>query len=192
MSGSCPYGKRCCFIHTELPASGAPPGADGAPPPQIPDTRARSLSTNSDPNEQSVSLLARISAKRKEETSSSNAQNIPSTPVDVPSPGGYQFTRPPTGSLRVDTSVLDSSGSKQNKSAYPTFASNVMMSSNDSAKSPVPVTAGPDLGRHNSSRLEIVGYNQVSSLLLLGLDRILMFLVAHQQVELQRPSLLQW
>lgn len=166
MSGSCPYGKRCCFIHTELPASGAPPGADGAPPPQIPDGRARSLSTNSDPNEQSISLLARISAKRKEETSASSNQNTASTPVDAsPSPGGYQFnSRPPTNSLRIDTSVLDSSGGgKQNKSAYPTFASNVMMSSSD-AKSPVPVTAGPDLGRHNSSRLEIVGYNQVRPL----------------------------
>ncbi|KAF7978926.1 hypothetical protein HWV62_44466 [Athelia sp. TMB] len=161
VSGSCPYGKRCCFIHTELPASGAPPGADGAPPPQIPDTRARSLSTNSDPNEQSVSLLARISAKRKEE-SSSNTGN-PATPVDAsPSPGGYQFTRPATGSLRVDTSVLDPSLSKQNKSAYPSFASNVMLS-NDAAKSPVPVTAGPDLGSHNRSRLEIVGYNQRAS-----------------------------
>jgi len=161
VSGSCPYGKRCCFIHTELPASGAPPGADGAPPPQIPDGRARSLSTNSDPNDQSTSLLARISAKRKEETS---GQNSASTPVDVsPPPNGFQFnSRPPTGSLRVDTSVLDSSAGKQNKSAYPTFASNVMVPQNDQAsvKSPVPVTAGPDLGRHNNSRLEIVGYNQ--------------------------------
>ena len=166
MSGSCPYGKRCCFIHTELPASGAPPGADGAPPPQVPDGRARSLSTNSDPNDQSISLLARISAKRKEDTSAPNSQNSASTPVDVsPPPTGYQFSsRPPTGSLRVDTSVLDSSAGKQNKSAYPTFASNVKMPQNDqaSAKSPVPVTAGPDLGRHNNSRLEIVGYNQVS------------------------------
>jgi len=58
--------------------------------------------------------------------------------------------------------VLDSSATKQNKSAYPTFASNVMLPTNDQStvKSPVPVTAGPDLGRHNNSRLEIVGYNQ--------------------------------
>ncbi|KIM85507.1 hypothetical protein PILCRDRAFT_366536 [Piloderma croceum F 1598] len=164
VSGSCPYGKRCCFIHTELPASGAPPGADGAPPPQMPDGRARSLSTNSDPNEQSISLLARISAKRKEDVSGPNSQNSASTPVDVsPPPSGYQFnSRPPTGTLRVDTSVLDSSAGKQNKSAYPTFASNVVVPQNDqaSAKSPVPATAGPDLGRHNNSRLEIVGYNQ--------------------------------
>ncbi|KIJ09240.1 hypothetical protein PAXINDRAFT_157937 [Paxillus involutus ATCC 200175] len=31
-----------------------------------------------------------------------------------------------------------------------------------SMKSPVPLTAGPDLGRHNPSRLDIVGYNQSS------------------------------
>jgi hypothetical protein len=164
VSGSCPYGKRCCFIHTELPASGAPPGADGAPPPQIPDGRARSLSTNSDPNDQSISLLARISAKRKEDVAGPNSQNNTPTPVDAsPPPSGFQFnSRPPTGSLRVDTSVLDSTGGKQNKSAYPTFASNVVMPQNDqsSAKSPVPATAGPDLGRHNNSRLEIVGYSQ--------------------------------
>ena len=166
MSGSCPYGKRCCFIHTELPASGAPPGADGAPPPQIPDGRARSLSTNSDPNDQSISLLARISAKRKEDVGPNSQNNTP-TPVDAsPPPSGFQFnSRPPTGSLRVDTSVLDSTGGKQNKSAYPTFASNVVMPQNDqsSTKSPVPATAGPDLGRHNNSRLEIVGYSQVCS-----------------------------
>lgn len=134
----------------------------------MPDGRARSLSTNSDPNEQSISLLARISAKRKEDVSGTNSQNSASTPVDVsPPPSGYQFnSRPPTGTLRVDTSVLDSSAGKQNKSAYPTFASNVVVPQNDqaSAKSPVPATAGPDLGRHNNSRLEIVGYNQVSSL----------------------------
>ena len=172
MSGSCPYGKRCCFIHTELPASGAPPGADGAPPPQIPDGRARSLSTNSDPNDQSISLLARISAKRKEEASAPNSQNSASTSDDTSSPpSGFQFnSRPPTGSLRVDTSVLDGSGGKQNKSAYPTFASNVVIPQTDqaSAKSPVPVTAGPDLGRHNNSRVDIVGYNQVSSLIGIG------------------------
>lgn len=123
------------------------------------------MSTNSDPNDQSISLLARISAKRKEEVSGPN-QNNASTPVDgSPPSSGYQFDRrPPTGSLRVDTSVLDSSAGKQNKSAYPSFASNVMVATNDqaSAKSPVPVTAGPDLGRHNNARLEIVGYNQVN------------------------------
>ncbi|KAJ7169530.1 hypothetical protein C8R46DRAFT_200121 [Mycena filopes] len=148
VSGSCPYGKRCCFIHTELPPSGA--AGEAIPPP--PDGRARSLSTNSDPNEGSVSLLARI-AKRE-------SNNAP-TPTEASPSSGFQFTRPPTGSLRVDTSVEASL--KQNKSAYPSFASNGVLihpPERMTAKSPAPVTAGPDLGRHNNSRLEIVGYNQ--------------------------------
>ncbi|KAJ6574755.1 hypothetical protein B0H19DRAFT_611457 [Mycena capillaripes] len=156
VSGSCPYGKRCCFIHTELPPNGA--AGEGIPPPprsNAGDGRARSLSTNSDPNEGSVSLLARL-AKREP------TNNAP-TPTEVTSPSsGFQFTRPPTGSLRVDTSV-EGASLKQNKSAYPTFASNgVLIHAPDriAAKSPAPVTAGPDLGRHNNSRLEIVGYNQ--------------------------------
>jgi hypothetical protein len=148
VSGACPYGKRCCFIHTELPVSGVTPGADGPPPPSGNGNRERS---NSDPNECSISLLQRIQRKNE------------GTPVDVSSPSGGFFTsRPPTGSLRVDTSVLNPV-TKQNKSAYPTFASNALMLSNQeqsSMKSPIPLTAGPDLGRHNPSRLDIVGYNQ--------------------------------
>jgi tristetraprolin len=155
VSGSCPYGKRCCFIHTELPPNGA--AGEGPPPPRpgSNDGRARSLSTNSDPNEQSVSLLARIA---KREPANTNAP----TPTEATPTTPFQFTRPPTGSLRVDTSVEASV--KQNKSAYPTFASNgVLIHAPDriAAKSPAPVTAGPDLGRHNNSRLEIVGYPQV-------------------------------
>ncbi|KAK0473243.1 hypothetical protein IW261DRAFT_1553149 [Armillaria novae-zelandiae] len=161
VSGSCPYGKRCCFIHTELPTSGGAPVPGGtpenAPPSARPDGRARSMSTNSDPAEP-VSILARISAKRNQEPPTNS-----STPVDVSSTNGYQFTRPPTGSLRVDT-ALDAPTIKQNKSAYPAFASNgVLLPSADhsrGAKSPAPVTAGPDLGRHNNARIEIVGYNQ--------------------------------
>ncbi|KAJ6604294.1 hypothetical protein DFH09DRAFT_1300537 [Mycena vulgaris] len=151
VSGSCPYGKRCCFIHTELPPSGA--AGEAAPPPPRSDGRARSLSTNSDPNEGSVSLLARI-AKRE-------PNNAP-TPTEASPSSAFQFTRPPTGSLRVDTSV-EGASLKQNKSAYPSFASNgVLIHAPErlTAKSPAPVTAGPDLGRHNNSRLEIVGYNQ--------------------------------
>ena len=143
VSGSCPYGKRCCFIHTELPASGAPPGADGAPPPKITETRNRS---DSDSNEAPVSLLARISAKRNQDVSEKNFSSN---------------GRPPTGSLRVDTSSLDSNGIKQNKSAYPSFAANaVLFSSNDTSGnlSPAPVTAGPDLGRQ---RADFVAYTQV-------------------------------
>ncbi|THV06076.1 hypothetical protein K435DRAFT_646085 [Dendrothele bispora CBS 962.96] len=166
VSGSCPYGKRCCFIHTELPSSAAAAGGAPAdnipPPPSRPDGRARSMSTNSDPNDASGSLLARISAKRSHETST----NSSATPVDTPS-GGFQFTRPPTGALRVDTSGLDTSAIKhQNKSAYPSFANNgVLLPAQEhiTAKSPAPVTAGPDLGRHNNSRLEIVGFQVVKA-----------------------------
>jgi len=67
------------------------------------------------------------------------------------------------GTLRVDTAV-DVASMKQNKSAYPTFASNGILlpaSEHITAKSPAPVTAGPDLGRHNLARMEIVGYSQV-------------------------------
>lgn len=156
MSGSCPYGKRCCFIHTELPASGAPPGADGAPPPAVPHGRDRSGSTTSDPNEVSTSLLARISAKRTQEGAiNSNTGSVSTTP---PSNGFQGSGRP--GGLRLDTSGLDSVPSKQNKSAYPTFAHNgILMPAGEevTARSPGPVTAGPDFGRHASSRLDIVG-----------------------------------
>ncbi|KAF9229585.1 hypothetical protein BS17DRAFT_723528 [Gyrodon lividus] len=149
VSGACPYGKRCCFIHTELPVSGVTPGADG-PPPTSGNIANRERS-NSDPNESSISLLQRIQRKNE------------ATPVDIsPSPGGFFNSRPPTGSLRVDTSALNNV-TKQNKSAYPTFASNALMLSNpeqSSMKSPVPLTAGPDLGRHTASRLDIVGYSQ--------------------------------
>lgn len=120
------------------------------------------MSTNSDPNEASLSLLARISAK---------SNPTASTPIDM-NPNGFQFTggRPPTGSLRVDTSALDGPSVKQNKSAYPSFASNgILLPAPEpiTAKSPAPVTAGPDLGRHNLARMEIVGYNSVSLGLLL-------------------------
>ncbi|KAF9242152.1 hypothetical protein BU15DRAFT_87043 [Melanogaster broomeanus] len=48
------------------------------------------------------------------------------------------------------------------KSAFPTFATNALMLLNQeqsSMKSPIALTAGPDLGRHNP-RLDIVRYNQ--------------------------------
>ncbi|KAG1787871.1 uncharacterized protein HD556DRAFT_1448374 [Suillus plorans] len=150
VSGACPYGKRCCFIHTELPVSGIAPGADGIPPPSV--TASNRERSNSDPNESSISLLQRIQRKGD------------ATPVDASPPSGNFFnSRPPTGSLRVDTSALNNI-TKQNKSAYPTFASNALMLSSSEQtpmKSPVvPLTAGPDLGRHNNARLDIVGYSQ--------------------------------
>ncbi|PCH33380.1 hypothetical protein WOLCODRAFT_21971 [Wolfiporia cocos MD-104 SS10] len=161
VSGSCPYGKRCCFIHTELPASGAPPGADGAPPPQVPNGRDRSGSTNSDPNDVSTSILARISAKRTQDGAINSSTGSVST---TPPSGGFPLSGRP-GALRVDTSVLDPVvNSKQNKSAYPTFAHNGILmpaSEEGAARSPGPVTAGPDFGRHASSRLDIVGTQRI-------------------------------
>ncbi|EMD41614.1 hypothetical protein CERSUDRAFT_128533 [Gelatoporia subvermispora B] len=158
VSGSCPYGKRCCFIHTELPASGAPPGAEGVPPPTNPDGRARSASTNSDPNEPPSSLLARISAKRNQEGGMNSGSGSVST---TPPSNGFQINSGRPGSLRVDTSVLEANAvSKQNKSAYPTYAHNgILLPTGEevTARSPGPVTAGPDFGRHASSRMDIVG-----------------------------------
>ena len=152
VSGSCPYGKRCCFIHTELSSVTTPGASESTPPPQA-DVRERS---NSDPDaSSSVSLLARISQRSQE------SSGISSTPVDINPSTPFQFTRPPTGSLRVDTSALDGASMKQNKSAYPSFASNgILLPAPEpiTAKSPAPVTAGPDLGRHNLARMEIVGY----------------------------------
>jgi hypothetical protein len=166
VSGSCPYGKRCCFIHTELPSSGATAASGGSattesgPAQSGADGRARSTSTNSDPNDGPVSLLARISKRTQE--------SPPIAPSPVESPTTFANQRPPTGSLRVNTSV-DSASMKQNKSAYPTFASNGVLLGKPEyikPKSPAPVTAGPDLGRHNAARLEIVGYNnQVNDIL---------------------------
>ena len=161
MSGSCPYGKRCCFIHTELPASGAPPGADGAPPPPTSqEGRTRSASTNSDPNEgPGNSLLARITKRSQEGTLNSGSGSVSTTPPST----GYQVnSRPVPGALRVDTSVLDAgSASKQNKSAYPSLVHHNGMllpaAEEATARSPGPVTAGPDFGRHASARLDIVG-----------------------------------
>lgn len=175
MSGSCPYGKRCCFIHTELPASGAPPGADGTPPPTMSDHgRSRSASTNSDPAESS-SLLARINAKR---------HSAAGTPIqqqqqqDV-TPTASTFGRP--GGLRVDTSTLSgASAPKENKSAYPAFSQNGMRHAapeQPSALSPIAVTAHPDFGGRNGSRMDLSAQPQVchpslSSLRLLDANRV--------------------
>lgn len=163
VSGSCPYGKRCCFIHTELPGPGAAaPGAGGAAPgtPSEPATtpagnssvsppeRAPSANSQSDAPEQSQSLLARINAKRKEEESGGI------TPTTLPT---FQFGRPGTAQLRVDTSALESGAPlKQNKSAFPTYASNqtIPAVNTESRRASPPATAGPEFGRQ---RLEVLG-----------------------------------
>lgn len=161
VSGSCPYGKRCCFIHTELPISGAP-GLPGAPSPSNaevsrganqpapvapPDGRARSLSTNSDPNDQPSSLLARISAKSRESTGG-GAPTRPS-PGEVTSPTSattvqaeqnfVPYGRHGLGSLRVDT-ALDGTPAHA-VSAFP-FSANPAIST--TRPSPGPATATGD------------------------------------------------
>jgi len=163
VSGSCPYGKRCCFIHTELPSSGATPPAGGAPSAtestsSQPDGRARSMSTNSDPADAATSLLTRIKNNSNKTGSPNSNSGSGGHVTPAESNRDFQFARPPTGSLRVDTSVIGASSVKnQNKSAYPTFASNGIML--PAPEPPVPVTAGPDLGRYNAARRDIVGFS---------------------------------
>ncbi|EPQ60982.1 hypothetical protein GLOTRDRAFT_119002 [Gloeophyllum trabeum ATCC 11539] len=142
VSGSCPYGKRCCFIHTELPGG---PNADVPPPPANTSGRDRS---NSDPNDASMSILARISAKRSQEDAISSPMQMTG--------------RPPLGSLKLDTSSLGANVAKENKSAYPTFPTNgnfMHPNPQANAMSPGPVTAGPDFGRQNG-RSEVLGQPQ--------------------------------
>lgn len=118
------------------------------------------MSTNSEPEVQ-VSLLQRIGAKRTAESNSANTTTP--TATNPPEGSAFQFTKPPSGALRVDTNVLDNvvAAAKQNKSAYPTFANNNGLQ----ALSPGPVTAGPEFGRHggpvNTGSIDI---NQVTSL----------------------------
>ncbi|KAG9104628.1 hypothetical protein FRC06_000774 [Ceratobasidium sp. 370] len=164
VSGSCPYGKRCCFIHTELPISGAP-GLPGAPSPSNAETsrtatqpapvapqdgRARSLSTNSDPNDQPSSLLARISAKSRESTGgTAPTRPSPAGPTEVTSPTSattvqaeqnfVPYGRHALGSLRVDT-ALDGTPAHA-VSAFP-FSANPAIST--TRPSPGPATATGD------------------------------------------------
>lgn len=99
------------------------------------------MSTTSDPNDAPVSMLQRINAGRNQQ-----AQYDASTPIAMSAVDGqnYQFQKPATGQLRVDTNVLDNVTAKPTKSAYPTFGNNQLQ-----ALSPGPVTAGPEFGRQN-------------------------------------------
>lgn len=179
VSGSCPYGKRCCFIHTELPTTGGAPTASGTPPADTPTSnssssaivgRERSLSTNSDPNDAPVSLLTRIANQRTADAqaAANNAAAAAaaavsasvSTPTEGSSTPTYQFPQQRPNSLRVDTTIDTQISRKQNKSAYPYMNNHSLPKNNDHAQliSPGPVTAGPDLGR-SSSRFDV--YNDV-------------------------------
>ncbi|CAE6525363.1 unnamed protein product [Rhizoctonia solani] len=159
VSGSCPYGKRCCFIHTELPISGqalpgatpSPSNADASRPTNQPapvapaDGRARSLSTNSDPNDQPSSLLARISAKSRESTGGNNAParpevTSPTSATTVQAEQAYvPYGRHALGSLRVDT-ALEGTPSHA-VTAFP-FSANPAIST--TRPSPGPATATGD------------------------------------------------
>lgn len=176
VSGSCPYGKRCCFIHTELPTTGGAPTASGTPPADTPTSnssssaaavgRERSLSTNSDPNDAPVSLLTRIANQRTADAQAAASSaaaavaattSVTSASVSTPTEGSstptYQFPQQRPNSLRVDTSTIDTQLSrKQNKSAYPYMNNHSLPKNGEHTKliSPGPVTAGPDLGRSSS------------------------------------------
>jgi len=167
VSGSCPYGKRCCFIHTELPAPGAPPAAPaGNSPPANPQnaesnassgttgaTRGRSQSVTSDPTDApQVSLLTRIQNQRTADAQAvvnANANPNMATPTEGGSTPTFQFPQQRPSSLRVDTATIDTQLSmKQNKSAYPYMNNSIPKNGEHmSLISPGPVTAGPDLGR---------------------------------------------
>jgi hypothetical protein len=149
VSGSCPYGKRCCFIHTELPQSG-PPVVDTVVPTHN-EGHNRSSSTTSDPNDGSVSLLARIKRNSQDPPPIPAGSTAPTPTTDMPSSKPFTNSRP--AALRVVTALDNVPAKQQNKSAYPSFAGNGILlptGDNSTLKSPVPVTAGPDLGGRNN------------------------------------------
>ncbi|KAG8904095.1 hypothetical protein FRB99_002295 [Tulasnella sp. 403] len=127
VSGSCPYGKRCCFIHTELPANATANAAPGqsetaragastnnvaqAERPAV-DGRARSMSTNSDPNE-APSLLARISARAQANNStpgtnrSSDASPASATDIAGAIARAYNAYGRPGGQSSMETTPTE-------------------------------------------------------------------------------------
>lgn len=120
-----------------------------APPSAGTPERAPSAGSQNDAPEQS--LLVRINAKRLEENGGIDSAI---TPTSLPT---FQFGRSGTTALRVDTSALDAGGpAKQNKSAFPTYASNqsIPTVNAESRRASPPATAGPEFGRQ---RLEVLG-----------------------------------
>jgi hypothetical protein len=175
VSGSCPYGKRCCFIHDPKAPGSSIPGGDSSPDmSSVHRERSGSTSTTGDSAEGS-SLLARISAKRAQGVASAAAVTTPvsanTESPSTPQAGGFSSPgggRP--GSLRVDTASLTGTAlanSKENKSAYPAFQQSLSKSLSQmaaepmSAASPVAVTAHPDFGRSGLSRLDLAATSQV-------------------------------
>ncbi|KAI0003726.1 hypothetical protein BJV74DRAFT_793355 [Russula compacta] len=116
VSGSCPYGKRCCFIHTELPANGAAPGADGVPPPN------------------------RISAKRNQEVASATE-----TAYQPPSRPRTGSLRVDTSSLD-QPSIKQQQNKSAYPSFTTKGVLFSQTNESSGGLSPGPVTAGPDLG----------------------------------------------
>jgi uncharacterized Zn-finger protein len=88
------------------------------------------------------------------------------TPTPVESGSGSNFGYSSRPSLTLSTNLDNKAYKTQNKSAFP-FLPNAGRGSVQpapepaTAKSPIPVTAGPDFGRHTASRIEIVGHNTV-------------------------------
>ncbi|KAG1758957.1 hypothetical protein EDD22DRAFT_748517, partial [Suillus occidentalis] len=100
VSGACPYGKHCYFIHIELPVADMAPGVDSVPTA----SNCEHLSSDGSSNESSISLLQRIQCKGD------------STLADASPPSGNFFNaRPPIGSLHINTTSALNNIAMQNK-----------------------------------------------------------------------------
>ena len=173
MSGSCPYGKWCCFIHTELPTT----AVAGTPPAETPTSNGlssmtttrheHSSSMNSEPNNPSVSLLTRITNQHATDAqAATNNAAASAASILMPTEGSstltYQFTQQQhLGMLCVNTMINPQLSMKQNTSVYPYTNNHPLPQNNDHVQliSPIPMTAGPDLGR-SSARFDVVRYNE--------------------------------
>lgn len=191
MSGSCPYGKRCCFIHTELPAGengekkeDGPTARDLEEALQRERERERAQQmANSDSEQQQTSMLARI---RRDPSNNANGANTPSPPMLHQNQGMHQVNghgtigsasnanmtpgsgRPTLGALRVDTAAINDTTVPKNSYPYtsnPAMPAPGLSLATDVVRgrlSPVPATAGPDFGRNAAARMEVVGVSPQS------------------------------